>query len=60
MTLIVQKPPGGTLPPQLLVWEKSPLFAPVIVILVIVKAAPPVFVTVTPWAAVGVPTSWLP
>ena len=39
---------------QLLVWAKSPLFVPMIPILVMVRAEPPLFVNVTPWAALVV------
>ena len=43
VTLMAQEAPAATLDPQLLVSEKSPLEAT----LVIVSAAPPVFVSVT-------------
>src|SRR5439155_18162743 len=38
VTLIVQFAPAATEAPQLLVWAKSPLFAPVMAMLVIVSA----------------------
>jgi hypothetical protein len=41
-TMIEQFDPAATLAPHALVWEKSPLFAPAIVMFVIVKVAVPV------------------
>jgi hypothetical protein len=43
VTLRVQLPPAATLEPQVLVWEKSPLA----VMLVMLRAALPVFLSVT-------------
>ena len=59
-TLIVQLELAARLAPHVVVREKSPLFAPVIVMLAIVKTALPVLVTVTDWAALVVPTTRLP
>ena len=47
VTLIVQFEPAATLDPQVLVWVKSLPFVPVIEMLVRLKAALPVLVTVT-------------
>ena len=52
VTLSVQLALAATLEPQVLVWEKSPLA----VMLVIVRVAFPVFVRVTLWALLLVPT----
>jgi hypothetical protein len=60
VTLIVQLEPAATLAPQLLVWPKSPALAPVNPMLLMVKTAPLVFASVTPCAALLVPTFWLP
>lgn len=60
VTLIVQVPPPASELPQVLVWEKSPPLVPVTVMLVKLKVALPLLVTVTVWAAAGVPTNWLP
>jgi hypothetical protein len=59
VTLILQLAPAATLVPQVFVWLKSPLFAPVIVMLVMLSAAVPVFESVTAWAVLVVLTSWL-
>jgi hypothetical protein len=59
VTLMEQFAPAATLPPHVLVSEKSPLFVPVIAMLS-VNAAFPVFVNVAFFAALLVPTSWLP
>ena len=48
VTLIVQLPPAATEVPQVLVCAKSPLFVPVIPILLMVRAVLPLFVNVTP------------
>jgi hypothetical protein len=45
---------------QVVVWEKSPAFVPVIPMLLIVSAAPPVLVRVTFCAALVVPVFWFP
>lgn len=42
VTMIEQFDPAATLAPHAFVWEKSPLFAPVIAMFVIVKVAVPV------------------
>jgi hypothetical protein len=55
VTLMTQFPPTAREPPQLLVSAKSPL----VEIVVIAKAAEPVFVSVTVCAALVVPTFWL-
>ena len=47
VTLIVQFAPAATEAPQLLVWAKSPLFVPAMVMLVIVSAVLWEFVRVT-------------
>jgi hypothetical protein len=60
VTLIAQLPPAASELPQVLVWEKSPALVPVTVMLVKFKVASPLLVTVTVWAAVGVPINWLP
>jgi hypothetical protein len=57
--LIVQFEPAATEMPQLLVWEKSAAFAPVIVILEINRAALPVLNNVTPPSGLMVPTTVL-
>jgi hypothetical protein len=54
VTLIVQFAPAATLVPQLLVWAKLVGFVPVREMLVIVKAAVPVFDNVTGLAALVV------
>ena len=55
VTLMAQFPPTATELPQLSVSAKSPL----VEIVVIAKAAEPVFVSVTVCAALVVPTVWL-
>src|SRR5713101_6587422 len=50
VTLIVEFAPAATDAPQLLVWAKSPLFAPAMAMLVIVSAVLWEFVSVTAWA----------
>src|SRR5437667_12525333 len=55
VTLMAQVPPTATELPQLSVSAKSPL----VEIVVIAKAAEPVFVSVTVCAALVVPTVWL-
>jgi hypothetical protein len=59
VTLILQMAPTATLVPQVFVWLKSPLFAPVIVMLLMLSAAVPVFESVTACAVLLVLTSWL-
>jgi hypothetical protein len=41
--LILQLEPAATLPPQVFVWLKSPLFAPITAMLVMVRVSVPVF-----------------
>lgn len=55
-TLMLQLPAGASDDPQLLIWLKSALFAPAIVIPEIVKTALPLLVSVTFWAAPAVLT----
>jgi hypothetical protein len=57
VTLMLQFAPAATLVPQLFDWLKSPLLAPVTAMLLIVKVALPVFVSVTLCALLLVPTS---
>src|SRR5436305_14313851 len=59
VTEIVQLPPAATLDPQVLVWAKSPLFVPVIAILVMLSAALRGLFNVMVWAALVVATFWL-
>lgn len=59
VTVMLQLPPAGTEPPQLLDSLKSPAFGPVTVMLVMVKAAVPVLLMVTGWAALVIPRVWL-
>jgi hypothetical protein len=56
VTLMLQLAPGPTLEPQLLVCAKSAGFAPPTMILVILKLAVPLFVSVTVCAALPLPT----
>jgi hypothetical protein len=60
VTLIVHFTPGATELPQLLLWAKSPAFAPVNLRLVMVNVALPLLVKVTAWATLVVPTGWFP
>ena len=60
VTLMLQLPPATTELPQLLDSLKSPLFAPVTAMLVMVKAAVPVLVRVTGCAELVIPRVWLP
>jgi hypothetical protein len=59
VTLIEQLPPAATLVLQVLVCAKSPLFVPVIVMLVRFRLAPPLFERVIVCAAVVEPTNVL-
>jgi phage tail protein X len=59
LTLIVQLAPAANEVPQVVVWEKSPAFVPVIAIVVIVKLAVPVFFRVAVVAALVVPIAWV-
>lgn len=56
VTLIVQTAASAKVEPQLLVWAKSPITAT----LLIVRAAVPVFWTLTVKGALVEPTSWPP
>lgn len=56
VTLIMQLAPAARLPPQLLVWAKSPLVA----MLEMVSGPVPVLERVTFCAALAVPRFWLP
>ena len=57
VTLITQFDPTASELPQVLVSAKSLLFAPVMVIPVMLRVAVPLFESVTPWALLVVPTS---
>jgi hypothetical protein len=59
VTLMVQLAAAATLVPQVLVWLKSPLFVPVMAMLVMLSAAVPVFERVTACAVLLVLTNWL-
>jgi len=56
VTEILQLPPAATLVPQVLFWPKSPEFAPVTAMLVMVSAPVPVLFRVTDCDALVVPT----
>ena len=58
VTEMVQFVPAATELPQVLVWEKSPAFVPVIVMPEMVSAALPVLVRVTVCAVLLVPDIW--
>ena len=60
VTLMLQMPFGGTELGQLLVWAKSLLLGPVILIDLIVSVAAPVLVSVTRLGALEVPTFCCP
>lgn len=60
VTLIVQFAPAATLEPQVLVCAKSPLFAPVMAMLVMFSVALPLLVRLTTCAVLLMPTNWLP
>jgi len=57
VTVIVQLPPGSTMP-QVFICAKSGALVPVTVMLVMVRFEPPVFVSVTLIADEVVPTVW--
>ena len=59
VTLIVQLVPSASELPQLLVCEKSPGFVPPTAMLVMVKVALPVLLSVTTFAELLVPSTWL-
>ena len=56
--LIAQFAPAATLDPQVFVCEKSPLFAPVMVMLAMFRVAIPLFVSMMFCAALAVVTNW--
>ena len=58
--LMVQLALAAKLAPQLLVCAKSPLLTPAMLMLVRLNAAVPLLVSVTAWAALPIPTDWLP
>jgi hypothetical protein len=60
VTLRVQLALAARLEPQVLVWEKSPLFVPAMVTLVMLSVALPVLVSVMGAAGLVVPITWLP
>src|SRR5271157_1291853 len=55
LTVIVQFPPELTLAPQVFVWEKSPMFVPVMVMPEMASVAVPVLLSVTVREGLGVP-----
>jgi hypothetical protein len=59
VTVIVQFPPGGTPELQVLVCLKSVAFVPVTAIVLTANLRPLVLVSVTVWAPLLVPTTWL-
>src|ERR1035441_9703894 len=59
VTEMLQFPPAATLAPQVLVCAKSPGLGPLSAMLVIVRAAEPVLLSVNDWDALVVPTFWL-
>ena len=60
VTVIVQLAPAATVEPQLVDCAKSLGFAPPSAMLEMPTAELPAFVTVLVWAALAVPTAWLP
>src|SRR2546421_24840 len=63
VTLMVQEAPAASvleLLGQVLVWAKSPAFVPARPILLMVRAALPLLLSVTVWAVLVVLTCWLP
>ena len=59
VTLIVQLLPAATELPHVLVWAKSLALTPVSARLVMFSVVPPLFVSVTAWALLVVPSAWL-
>ena len=57
VTFTVQDEPAGSAPTQLFVWLYWVAFVPPMPMLLIVIDAVPLFVTVTVWAVLTVPTS---
>lgn len=60
VTRMVHNAPAVTDEPHVFVWLKSPAFAPVIVTLLTLSAAPPVLVKVMFWPELVVPTACEP
>jgi len=60
VTLIEQLAPGVKVVPHVVVRLKSPAFAPLILVLLMVKVPTPTLETVTLCAALEVLTDWLP
>ena len=60
VALIVHAAPAATVPPHVVVAVKSALLVPVTAMLLIVRAPPPVLVSVTDEGALGVPISSVP
>jgi hypothetical protein len=60
VTVIVQLPPAGTLPPQLLVCAKSPGLFPVKLMPLMLSVTVPTLVNLTGAPGLVVPTGWLP
>ena len=60
VTLIMQLALAAMLVPQVLAWEKSPAFTPVMLIPVKFNCVPPTLVSVTFWGTLVVPTCWSP
>ena len=60
MTWMVHEPDPAATVEQLLVWEKSPEFVPVMLTLLMVSVAVPGLVTVIDSAVLAVLISWLP
>jgi hypothetical protein len=56
VTLIVHEPPAASVEPQVLLWPKSPGFAPVSEMLAMLSGAVPVLVKVALCAALVLPT----
>jgi len=58
-TLIAQLAPDATLVPHVLVWTKSPVFKPVIVMLKMLTVTLPSLASVIVLGKLAVPTGWL-
>jgi hypothetical protein len=58
VTVMVHLPPDGRLESHVLIWLKSLAFVPVTATLLMVNVRAPVFVSVTVWGALIVPTAW--
>ena len=59
VTVMVHLPLDGRLELHVLIWLKSLAFVPVTAKLLMVNVRVPVFVSVTVWGALKVPTAWL-